>query len=322
MIPRLGLHTRLAGFVMTYRRPGWLAVGLPRIVRQTHPPERLLVVDNAADPETASVVDRLGPSPVEYVPMHANLGPAGAASYALAALVGGPWDWLYWGGDDGPPGGEDTFARLLGTAAVQAATQDQAPIGAVAVSGLRWDWKRGTAKRLDDGELGSPVDVDVIPGGGVLLLRREAVEKVGLPRAELFWGLEDVEYSLRLRAAGFRLVIDGEQLREQRVASQRVDYRPKRSLVPRIEIHRLARHYYTTRNYVYLMRHVFSRPDLARREIGRGVVRCAAAWLRGPRFGSAFTACQWSAVQDGMRSRMGFTRPLPVAPRHAAPTSA
>jgi GT2 family glycosyltransferase len=50
----------------------------------------------------------------------------------------------------------------------------------------------------------SPLEVDIL-SGACLMLRREAIEKVGLLDERFFMYLEDLDYSLRLRNAGWKL---------------------------------------------------------------------------------------------------------------------
>jgi GT2 family glycosyltransferase len=50
----------------------------------------------------------------------------------------------------------------------------------------------------------SPLEVDIL-SGACLMLRREAVDKVGLLDERFFMYLEDLDYSLRLRNAGWKL---------------------------------------------------------------------------------------------------------------------
>jgi hypothetical protein len=58
---------------------------------------------------------------------------------------------------------------------------------------------------IDDGQYDQPADVPACPGFA-FLVRKEAIERVGLFDVELRrYGWEDVDYSLRVAAAGYRL---------------------------------------------------------------------------------------------------------------------
>jgi hypothetical protein len=69
----------------------------------------------------------------------------------------------------------------------------------------------------------------------------------------------------------------------------------------------LWRRYYTTRNYIFLMRRTFDRPDLARREVVRALGRCATSISGGPAYAVHFTRHQLRGVRDGLAERMGAT---------------
>ena len=63
---------------------------------------------------------------------------------------------------------------------------------------------RGTGKR-DDGSFDEERDVDW-GTGALLAVSREAIDRVGLLDEELFAYLEDVDWCLRIRDAGLRVV--------------------------------------------------------------------------------------------------------------------
>jgi hypothetical protein len=56
-----------------------------------------------------------------------------------------------------------------------------------------------------------------------------------------------------------------------------------------------------------MMRRTFMRPDLARKETVKAIVRTIFSWFRGVRYGAAFSRLQLRAVLDGYRDRMGRT---------------
>ena len=195
---------RLGGFITTFNRPDLLKSALDQLRAQSMRPDHMLVVDNGAACDTRKVVAGFPAEWVTYLPMRENVGPAGAAAYALERLAHDRYSWIYWGDDDNPPGSVDTIERLMRMAI--AAPDD---VGAVGAVGAAWDWSSGTAKRLRDEALTGLVSVDLIGGGQQLILRRDTVEHVGLPDSRLFFGFEELEYCLRIRRAGYRLLVDG-----------------------------------------------------------------------------------------------------------------
>lgn len=299
----------LGAFVTTFRRPEVLRDALDRILSQTVPPEAVLVIDNGDCTETEAVTRSFAHRGVEYRPSGDNLGPAGGAAAGVAWGVEQGFDWLYWGDDDDPPSRPDVFERLIAVA--ERAPQ---PAGAGAL-GARWSWASGTFVRIADDELRGSVPVDVIAGGGQLLLYLPNARAVAPPDAQLFFEFEDLDYCLRLRAAGLDLLVDGDLMLAAREGTGRLGPVRRRRLVPPHDEASLWRRYYTTRNYVYLMAYRFARPDLARREVAKAVLRALASWLRGPRYGVRFTQLECLAVRDGLRGRLGRTvAPGPTRP--------
>jgi hypothetical protein len=298
---------RVACFVITFDRPERLREILVAYGRQTCPPEHVLVVDNGDPAATREVLAGCPGLSLAHHPMGGNRGPAGAAAHALARLPGEGWEWMLWADDDDPPRFPDTLERLRRLAA----DEDGATLGGVGAVGARFDWRRGRMVRLGDDELAGRPPVDVVGGGHSLLLHRRAVAAAGLPDERLFFGLEEVEYCLRIRRAGLSLLVDGPLMLDHRRAAGRLGHSVRRSPLPAGGDAGLWRRYYTTRNYVFMMRETFGRPDLARREAARAVARAAAGFLRGPRRGLAIAGLQLRAVADAHRRRMGRT----VAPQ-------
>ncbi len=193
---------RLGAFVMTLNRPALLKKTLQVLLSQTRPPDHILVVDNGPTTETQNVVSAFPATLVSYEAMRENLGPAGAAAYGLNRMSQQECDWIYWGDDDDPPAAADTIERLLtmGTTAGN-------DVGAVGAVGAMFDWTRGEMRRLPDAALTGFLSVDIIGGNAQLILKREMVQRVGLPDSRLFFGLEDLEYlsqdrERRISAAG------------------------------------------------------------------------------------------------------------------------
>jgi len=300
---------RFAGFVTTFNRPGQLSETLGSIWGQSRPPERLLVMDNGDADRTRTVLERFVSKPLEHRPLGANLGPAGAAAHALAELERSGFDWIAWGDDDTPPRNDDVFERLL-----DLAIGDEG-IGGVGAVGARFDWRRGETRRLGDEELTGPVDVDVIGGGHQLILSARVIRTVGLPDARLFFGFEDPEYCLRIRRAGFRLVVDGGLMHSYREAAGRLAIKTTRRWLPSAKRSTLWRRYYVTRNYIHAMRKTFQRPDLARREATKALGRSLLAWSRGPRYGWSFARHQLLGVAHGYTEKLGRT----IAPEPKVP---
>lgn len=297
------MTVRLGAFVITYRRTATVTDTVRRLLEQSRPPERILVIDNAASRETEDALRALADSRVEYQPMERNAGPAGAAACALARLRDQGFDWILWGDDDDPPRTGDTLERLVRLIA----SHDGPELGGVAAVGARWDWRRGETRRLADRELHGVLDVDAVGGNQCLIVRSAVLEDAGLPNPRLFFGLEEMEFCLRIRRAGYRLLVEGDLMRGHRQLAGRLGMEVRRRPARRHRPETLWRRYYNSRNYIFLMRHTFHRPDLARREAVKALVRTVAAWGGGLRYGWLYTRLQLAGVRDGFAERMGRT---------------
>lgn len=304
--------SELGAFAITYNRPNILLQTLDVIFKQTVTPECVLIIDNGASDATRAAVEGYGRAEIRYVAMKENLGPAGAAAYGLRTLVTEGFQYVLWIDDDDPPTSPDAIERLL-TIFRSAGGK---PVGAVGYGGCRWNWRRGLFVRLSNDDLQGIVEVDYIPGNGLPIINSEAVAAVGIPDERLFFGFEDLDYCLRLKRKGYRILIDGDGFLERRFAWRRTKQKRPRKLVHLRDEHEIWRNYYSTRNYIWMMNRKFARPDLAIREVGRALVRAAVGYKRGWRYGWAHFQMQGGGIIDGYLGRTG-RRVLPVAKRRA-----
>jgi rhamnopyranosyl-N-acetylglucosaminyl-diphospho-decaprenol beta-1,3/1,4-galactofuranosyltransferase len=204
--------SRIAAVVVTWNR----SVLLERILRAIDAgdavPETVVVVDNASTDDTAAVLARLGSelsTPLRVVTLNRNTGGAGGFKAGLEAALETDAELLWLMDDDGRPT-RDCLSRLLPL------TGRYDFLGPVVVA--EHDVRRlcfpmrvpGTATVVRDladvqrAAVDGVLEEVVIPFNGVLL-GRDLVERIGLPREEFFiWG-DDVEYLWRARAAGARV---------------------------------------------------------------------------------------------------------------------
>lgn len=293
---------KLSAFIISFNRPKILRDTLERILQQSRPPDHILIVDNGNSRETEKTVREYAEQNVIYHALGDNMGPAGASAYALKRLSDEGYEWIYWGDEDDPPEFPDIFERLLEIAVH--AEPDVAGVGAV---GALFDWKTGESKRLPDEALVGTPEVDLIGGNSQFIIRARAVQVAGLPDSRLFFGHYEPEYTLRVRKAGFRFLIDGPLMWKHREKKGRLKFNRRRSLIAEYPFPLIWRRYYRTRNYIFMMRRTFLRPDLARRETMKAVARALFSWFRGVRYGAAFSRLELRAILDGYRGRMGRT---------------
>lgn len=248
------MNERIAAVIVTYNRSALLRRCLTALEAQGRRPDMILIVDNASSDTTirdlreSGWLDRSG---VSLLALSANTGGAGgfAAGMAHAASLGFDWIWLM--DDDAEPHAE-ALARLW-----SAGLQQDDVYGSVAVSGTRLSWpmtprSSGGGKRLyRTAELPSIVDVQFIPFLG-LLVSRTLVERIGTPDAGFFIAADDVDYCLRARAVGARILLVG----DSRIEHPASDYYSLRFPWGRFFALRLVpwKRYYDVRNRLFVAR--------------------------------------------------------------------
>jgi rhamnopyranosyl-N-acetylglucosaminyl-diphospho-decaprenol beta-1,3/1,4-galactofuranosyltransferase len=196
--------------VVTWNRRPLLERIVLAIQAQTRPPDELVVVDNASTDGSVDMVKALdGPVPIRVVALPTNTGGAGGFHAGLEAALEDSADLVWLMDDDGLPPA-DCLERLLahdgeldfwGPAVV--AEQDHSRL----CFPIRLPGRAQVVHDLADVEraaMDGVIDGVVIPFNGVLVTR-ELVERIGLPREEFFiWG-DDVEYLWRAKGAGARV---------------------------------------------------------------------------------------------------------------------
>lgn len=286
----------LAAFVVTYKRKNVVLDTLRKLAEQTVKPSLVLLIDNADDLALESALkaeDSLGLN-VEYIASGSNLGPAGAAALGLRELINRGYGYAYWVDDDDPPLFDNTLQELMAGFARKPQAFSFSAVG------QRWSWRTGRYRRLLDDQLKGDVPVDVVGGNGQWILNLDQVKQLGLPQAELFWGLEEIEYGLRASKAGYEKYVVGELMLKHRRATGRLG----RVRAPVRQTSEMRR-YYTMRNYIYMMCFTFKRIDLAALRVAWELMREIKNLITGrPHYvGAILTACR-----DGVFKKLGFRR--------------
>lgn len=205
------MNDKTAAVVVTFNRSALLQRCLAALAAQVKRPDLILIVDNASSDTTIRDLDEAGwlaRPDVTLLTLPTNTGGAGgfSAGVAHAAKLGYDWIWLM---DDDAEPHSDALANLSATS-----LQHGNLYGSVAVCGKRLSWPMtptaGTVgKRLyRTSELPSIVEVQFIPFLG-LLVSRTIVERIGTPDAGFFIAVDDVDYCLRARACGARILLVG-----------------------------------------------------------------------------------------------------------------
>jgi len=244
---------------------------------QTRPPDDVILVDNASSDGTADAIARLFPQVIIHR-LSENLGPAGGFAAGFTEAMRRGCDFI-WGIDDDVVISAHCLEHLLAHAMA-------GPLEVVFPTRLPADEKHGVAWRG-------------------MLIPTEIVRVAGVPRADLFWHLEDTEYFLhRIRdEAGFGLTIS------PRATVWHGTHRPRKGF-PGWKL------YYQTRNSIFYRFHLkknwWRRVKAVVRFCGRVVVICFRE-ERGPRKA-------WMMVKgfrDGLLGILGKT----VDPKSEPPSA-
>jgi GT2 family glycosyltransferase len=229
---------------------------LDTLKQQSQKLDEIVVVDNASKDGTVDMIASRYPE-VTVLSLVENSGVGGgyAAGLRYAALER-KHDWVWLLDDDSVPpsnGLETLLAGLQHTADRSDRTAVLAPLcmdmkTSTSYPGMSWRSGRFIPTPVDPNAPLTFVD-SVISSGS--LVRREAVESVGLPRADFFMDFVDHEYCLRLRRNGFSIAIVRDSILEHEIGAQTIFNilgwkRPWADHAP-------WREYYIARNQTFLM---------------------------------------------------------------------
>ena len=192
----------VAAVVVTRNRSDVLRETLLAIRRQELAPATILVVDNCSEDGTAAMLRAEFPE-VGYHRLPENLGfGAGlAAGMERAGRSGCDYFWLL---DDDSRPARITLRRCLGVA------RTLPRFGIIGLSGGTIRWGRLDVHPYVPAPDGRPTDPPLLNHSDFVhldgaVVSRAAVDELGYPRPDYFMMLEDVEYSNRLKRAGWEV---------------------------------------------------------------------------------------------------------------------
>lgn len=298
----------VCAIVVTFNRLDMLRECLTALQNQTIAPDRILVVNNASTDGTAAVVTEEFPD-VELLTLPVNSGGAGGFHEGMrwAYAEGYAWHWLM---DDDTIPTPTALEALLGAPAQLADMPEPMILASKAV------WTDDSMHPMNRPGIRS-VDMDsfmaAVQQGFVtlrtatfvsLLVRREAVERYGLPHKHYFIWSDDIEFTARV-------------LREEPgyfVPGSVVHHKTKN---PYTAVDAGDRFYFAVRNAIYLLRGDSFAP---KERILHGVIvmeQIRAYLVRGGfRIRPLLTVLR--GVRDGILVRgpggAPDTRPLPTVP--------
>jgi rhamnosyltransferase len=297
----------VASVTVAYNDAAGLQRQMDALLRQTRPLHEIIVVDNASTDRTSALLATQYPQ-VTVLHMPENLGVGGgfAAGLAYAALEK-RHDWIWMFDQDSVPT-DDALEALLESGASLANDDEVGIVAALPIhpeTGTCYEpllWQDGYVKLSPD-LLKQPIwFADLVISSGCMV-RRDVVENIGLPRADLFMYFLDFEYCLRARSHGYKIaVITGAKF-AHRMGNARKVWCPGYSglwpdRAPTSE-------YYISRNLTYAAWWLYPNRRTKRFAV-RHLVRHAGGVLL---FGSQKLACLRRMAQgflDGRKANLGI----------------
>jgi GT2 family glycosyltransferase len=244
----------IASVTVAYNGAEVLARHLKALKGQTRKLDEIIVINNASTDDTTNLlVNEYPEATLLNLPQNGGVGGGYAAGLNYAALTK-KYDWVWLFDQDSVPALDSLELLLAALQQPDSPAADAAILAPVVVNkerGLVYPlvvWRNGLRMLSADPGKDEISFVDSVISSGTLI-RREAVEKAGLPRADFFMDFVDHEYCLRLRRLDFKIAV---------VASSRLDHTlgdPREvSLLGLAKVwtgHAPWREYYMTRNEIF-----------------------------------------------------------------------
>jgi len=251
----------IASVTVTWN-PGRVIEGhLSALLHQTRPLDEIVVVDNASTDGTAEFLKRAFPG-IKVLPQGRNTGIAGGlcAGLEYACVKRHEWIWLF---DQDSVSAPTALEELL--SALNRICQERNEIAIL--GSLPVDPRSGTEHRgllWRDRLIPIPAErarepicfADSVISSGSLI-RREVIERVGLPRKDFFMDFVDHEYNLRIRKMGYRIAMVRASVLYHRLGEV---HRVRNFLLGNFRMRSREvtwRHYFMSRNDAFMTWHLF-----------------------------------------------------------------
>lgn len=322
----------LASVVVTFNRKQLLIETLNALIQQSTPLVTIYIIDNQSTDGTPDYLHTHGfidkctdfskkmvkpPTFIYYVRLTANIGGAGGFHEGLKLAQADGHDWIWLLDDDACPE-LHALAYLLKYADFET--------NLVALAGSVW----GTDQTLQLPHRGhfqrrrfypylhtplaetfyqqETIFVDMASFVG-LLVKRTAIEKIGLPKREFFIHHDDVDYCLRLRTIGKILLVPASKIIHKDSVTRQGEHhflgRPSR----RIPLQRLWLFYFSVRNAIYLGKHQLPRLSFVA-QAARYFLRLLMGIIIYDEFKMQRIRCLYRAFKDGILENFANSYPF------------
>jgi len=277
----------VAAVVVAFNRKELLAECLRRLLSQTHPVNAVFVIDNASKDGPERYLREAGllaEPKVHYTLLSENLGGAGGFASGMQAAYSAGHTWIWLMDDDAEPFPDaleefQPFMKEVGTAALANLKLDSNGNALrYHLGSIQWRSSLDLVRPLPDQLLTAPGKVPVQFSSFIgLLVHRDAVAKIGLPRREFFIHCDDFEYSARLLSAGsIYLVPSSKVLHKEKIIAPSVEKHWGSSAYRSVPIEKYAFEFFGIRNRIWTLLKLSSESKASRHlRIVRDVVGMA-----------------------------------------------
>lgn len=302
------MSVSVASVTVAYNAALVLHGQMEALLRQTRPIEEIIVVDNASTDGTRALVAERYPQ-VTLLRMSENLGVGAGLETGLAyAALEKRHDWVWTFDQDSVPNDNALEVLLEGAEDLGGVEGDLGIVAALPVhqqSGTCYSplmWRDGYVKP-SAGLLRQPIwFADIVISSGCMV-RREVVEKIGVPRADFFIDFVDFEYCLRARSRGYKIAVISPAQFAHEIGNAREIRLPGYFML--WQNHAPWREYYKSRNIAYIVWWLYP-SRRAKRFVIWHLARHAGGSLL---FGSEKLASLTKMAQgfwDGRRAKLGI----------------
>ena len=258
------MRETVAAVVVTYNRSRLLLECLGALLRQSRPLDRIVLVDNASSDGTLQALEACGylhHPLIDLVRLPRNTGGAGGFHEGIKRAMSLGVDWMWIMDDDAEP-----YPDALET---MEPAFTRSGIGGVANLTLGLDgrpqlehrgWLRlcGLTPRahlaIDESRLGEQIEITFASFVG-LAVHRSAVERIGLPKSELFIKGDDLDYCLRLAPLGPIILVPASKIRHKDGVAAGYQARRRFGMTSaRVPLDKLWLNYFSLRNLIWMRR--------------------------------------------------------------------
>lgn len=203
------MSVSVASVTVAYNAAKALPRQIDALLMQTRPLQEIVVVDNASTDGTAAMLSERYPQ-VTILRMSENVGQAGGWSAGLSyAALRKRYNWIWTFDNDSVPETDTLKALLDGVETFGSEVGIVAPMPIhreTATCYTPYLWRDGFVKPSEE-LLCQPMWFAGMVIASGCLIRRDVVEKIGLPRSDFFIDIVDLEYCLRARSHGYKTAV-------------------------------------------------------------------------------------------------------------------